>query len=176
MSPTDYIIDVALILVILLRIREQPLTRRRLVRPFVFLGIAVAAYLHGLPSAGSDLVLLLVLALIGATIGTLSGRTVRLRRGPQGEVLSRAGAAAVFFWVLGMGARMAFVVWETHGGAGAVARFSVEHGITGADAWTAAVLAMAVAEVSAATIVQAVRGRRIGAIGRQVPTVAQAAR
>lgn len=164
MSTTDYLIDIALILIILLRIKEQPLTRHKLVRPFIFVGIAIAVYLDGVPTAGNDLPLILTFALVGAAIGSLSGLTMRFRRGPSGEALASAGPAAVFFWVLGMGARMAFIIWETHSGAGTVTRFSVEHHITSAEAWTAAILAMAVAEICFATILQVVRARRVGTI------------
>jgi hypothetical protein len=157
MSISDYLIDGALVLLVLLQIKERPLSSRQLIRPLVIVGIAVVSYLHGIPTAGNDLVLTAVLALIGALIGLASGQTVIMRRGEQGEVLSRAGWSSAFFWVLGMGSRFAFVVWITHSGAGTIARFSTEHSITSSESWTVALLAMAVAEVVARTALLAIR-------------------
>jgi hypothetical protein len=76
MTTTDYLIDSALILLVLLQIRERPLTTRQLMRPVLVLGIAVASYLHGIPTGGNDLVLAGALALLGGAIGVASGNTV----------------------------------------------------------------------------------------------------
>ena len=117
MTTTDYLIDATLVLLVLLQVKERTLTTRTLIRPLVIVGIAVASYLHGFPTAGNDLPLVGVFALTGALIGLASGQTVRMRRGARGEVLARTGWASGFFWVLGMGSRFAFVFWITHMGA-----------------------------------------------------------
>ena len=52
-------------LLVLFQIKERTLTTKALVRPLVILGIAVLNYLHGIPTAGNDLVLVVVLALLG---------------------------------------------------------------------------------------------------------------
>src|ERR1700685_635096 len=101
MSTTDYLIDSALVLLVLLQIKERPLTTRALVRPIVIVGIAVLNYLHGIPTAGNDLVLVGVLGMLGLLIGVASGQTVLMRRAANGEVLSRAKRLAGFFWGLG---------------------------------------------------------------------------
>ena len=160
MTTTDYIIDIALVLLVLLQIKERPLSTRSLVRPLVIVTIAVANYLHGIPTAGNDLVLVAVLALLGAVIGVASGQTVLMRRG-GGAILARAAWASAFFWVLGMGSRFAFAYWSTHDGASAIARFSADHSITSGEAWTVALLAMAVCEVAGRTLVLAARRRRL---------------
>ncbi|HET6867706.1 MAG TPA: hypothetical protein VFH80_17440 [Solirubrobacteraceae bacterium] len=161
MTTTDYLIDSALVLLVLLQIKERTLTTKDLVRPLVILGIAVVNYLHGIPTAGNDLVLVGVLALLGLSIGVASGQTVRMRLGRDGTVLARARWASAFFWVLGMGSRFAFLVWITHGGASVVGRFSAEHAITSGAAWTAALLAMAVFEVCGRTLVLAARRHQL---------------
>ena len=158
MTTTDYLIDSALVLLVLLQVKERTLTTKALVRPLVILAIAVANYLHGIPTAGNDLVLVGILALVGLSIGVASGQTVLMRCGRDGAVLARAGWASAFFWVLGMGSRFAFAVWFTHGGASVVGQFSAQHAITSGEAWTAALLAMAVFEVCGRTLV--VAGRR----------------
>ena len=73
-----------------------------------------------------------------------------LRRDRTGQVLARAGWASAFYWVLGMGSRFAFVFWLTHSGASSIAEFSSRHSITSQEAWTVALLAMAVCEVAGA--------------------------
>jgi hypothetical protein len=161
MTTTDYLIDSALVLLVLVQIKERALTTRALVRPLVILGVAVANYFHGIPTAGNDLVLVGALALLGALIGVASGQTVAMRRGSGGDVLARSGWASGFLWVLGMGSRFAFAVWIGNGGASTIARFSASHSITSGEAWTVALLAMAIFEVCGRTAVMAARRQRM---------------
>jgi hypothetical protein len=157
MTTTDYLIDSALVLLVVLQIKERPLTTHALIRPLIIVSVAVVTYLHGIPTAGKDLVLIGTLALVGLTIGLASGQTVLMRRGQDGQVLARSGWASGLFWVLGMGSRFAFAVWISHGGATTIGQFSAQHAITSAQAWTAALLAMAVFEVCGRSLVQATR-------------------
>jgi hypothetical protein len=53
MTPADYAIDWALILVVLIQLRERRLTVTSLIRPFVIAGLAVLIYLRGIPTAGN---------------------------------------------------------------------------------------------------------------------------
>lgn len=161
MTTTDYLIDSALILLVVLQIKERPLTVRQLLRPLVIVSIAVVSYLHGIPTAGNDLVLAGAVTLLGAVIGIASGQTVIMRRGSAGEARARSGWVSGFFWVLGMGSRMAFLVWISHGGSATIVSFSAQHSITSGEAWTVALLGMAVAEVVGRTAVLAIRSRRI---------------
>jgi hypothetical protein len=151
MTTTDYLIDSALILLVVLQIKERPLTVRQLLRPLVIVSIAVVSYLHGIPTAGNDLVLAGAVTLLGAVIGIASGQTVIMRRGSAGEARARSG------WVSGM----AFLVWISHGGSATIVSFSAQHSITSGEAWTVALLGMAVAEVVGRTAVLAIRSRRI---------------
>jgi hypothetical protein len=160
MTPTDYLIDSALVLLVLLQIKERTLTIKSLVRPLIVVAIAVINYLHGIPTAGNDLVLVGVLALLGLSIGVASGQTVRMRPS-RGGVLARAGWASAIFWVLGMGSRFGFAIWVSHGGASVVGQFSAHHSITSGEAWTAALLAMAVCEVWGRTLVMAARRHQL---------------
>jgi hypothetical protein len=160
MTTTDYLIDSLLVLLVLLQIKERSLTTKALVRPLVIVGIAVANYLHGIPTAGNDLVLVTVLALVGSAIGLASAQTVIMRVGSHAEVLARAGWASATFWVLGMGSRFAFIYWITHTGGSSIAQFSAQHAITGS-AWTVALLAMALCEVVSRSTLMAVRRQRL---------------
>jgi hypothetical protein len=166
MNFSDYLIDSALVLLVLMQIKERKLTRKTLVRPLVILGIAVANYLHGIPTSGNDLVLVAALGIVGALIGISSGATVLMRRGSDGDVLVRSGWTSAFFWVLGMGSRFAFAYWISHGGIHAVSTFSASHSITSGEAWTVALLAMAAFEVMGRTLVIAARGRQLAGVSR----------
>jgi hypothetical protein len=161
MTTTDYIIDSILVLLVLLQIREQALTTRSLIRPIVILGVAVASYFTGIPTAGNDLVLIGVLALVGGAIGVASGQTVLMRRGSTSDVLIRAGWLSAIFWVLGMGSRFAFLIWINDGGRSTIASFSAAHSITSGQAWTTALLAMAIFEVLGRTGVLALRRQQL---------------
>ncbi len=139
------------------------MSRRPLIRPLVLLGVAVVSYLHGVPSQGNDLVLLGVFAVTGGLIGLVSGVTVIMRRNREGIVTFRSGWVSGFFWVLGMGSRFGFIYWITHSGAMSIVHFSANHQISGNEAWTVALLGMAVAEVLARTVTLAVRWRSLEA-------------
>jgi hypothetical protein len=78
----------------------------------------------------------------------------------RGRVVAQAGVAWAGVWVAVVGGRMLFAWQATHGGAHDIARFSIEHDITGSDAWTAAFVVMALAMVLARTAVMAVRTRQ----------------
>jgi hypothetical protein len=165
MTITDYLIDSALVLLVLLQLKERTLTSRAIVRPLVIVGIAVANYVQSIPTAGNDLVLIAALALTGLSIGVASAFTVRMRRGDHGDVLARAGWASAFFWVLGMGSRFAFLIWINGGGHSAIASFSAAHSITSGAAWTDALLGMAVLEVVGRSLTMALRRYQLQSIG-----------
>jgi hypothetical protein len=167
MTFTDYLLDSALVLLVLLQIKERKLTAKALIRPMVIVAIAVANYLHGIPTAGNDLVLVVVLGLVGLLIGVASGQAVMMRRDADGGVLARAGWISGFFWVLGMGSRFAFLIWVNNGGTSTIAHFSATHSITSGEAWTVALLAMVVFEVCGRSLVMALRRQQL--IGRVAP-------
>ncbi|MCL2417826.1 MAG: hypothetical protein FWD04_00925 [Conexibacteraceae bacterium] len=170
MSTSTYLIDSALVLMVLLQIKERTLTTKQLVRPLIILGIAVASYLHGIPTGGNDLLLAGVLATVGGIIGIASGMTVIMNRRADGTTGFRAGWLSGILWVLGMGSRFAFAFWTSHGGASVIGSFSAAHQITSAEAWTVALLAMAVFEICGRTVAMALRW---GAIeGKTLPAVA----
>ena len=146
------------------------MTTRLLVQPLVILGAAVATYFQTISTTGNDLLLIAAFGLIGATIGSMSGFTAIMRQAADGAVTTRAGWLSGFFWVLGMGSRFAFSIWISAGGVAAIASFSAANAITGAGAWTDAMLVMAVCEVVSRTLVQGARWRRLE--GAPVPSFA----
>jgi hypothetical protein len=158
MSPTDYLLDSALVLLVLFQIKERALTTQSIIRPLIIVGVAVVIYFNGLPTAGNDLVLVGVLGALGLALGTAAGRATFVRLRPSDDtVVARAGLIAAVLWVVGMGLRFAFLVWISHGGQASLAHFSAIHSITSSEAWTDALLAMAVCEVAGRTLVLAAR-------------------
>jgi hypothetical protein len=71
-------------------------------------------------------------------------------------------------WIAGVGARMAFYFAATHGAGPAIAAFSIAHHITGSAAWTAALVMMALADVTARLVTVYLRGRRLTATATPV--------
>jgi hypothetical protein len=175
-NATGYIINAILVLLVVRQIRESRLDLISLVLPVVLVAGAAAYYLRTVPTSGNDITLDLTLAAAGAALGGLCALATRLRRGSDGIALARAGALAAVLWVVGVGARMGFAFSSDHGAGPAIARFSVAHQITGTDAWVAALVMMALAEVSARLVVLRLRARRLPAAdaAMRAPARAQA--
>jgi hypothetical protein len=147
MSATNYVIDIALIAIVLRQLVARQLTTRSVLLPLVLVALAGLEYLKGFPTAGNDLLLILILIVIGAVFGVISGTTTRVWD-QQGAVWAKAGVVAASVWVLGMGFRMGFDIWaNTHGGEASLYRFSRHHSITSAQAFTTAFVLMAFAQV-----------------------------
>ena len=127
------------------------------------LGAAAVMFLHSVPAGGSDLALEAACVAAGAAMGAIGGLATRLRLGPDGRPLGRAGVMAASMWVGGVGARLVFAVAAGKGAGPAIARFSVAHHITGSAAWVAALVMMALADVLTRLVVIYLRGRRLAA-------------
>ena len=89
-------------------------------------------------------------------------------------MLGRAGWLAAGLWITGVGARMAFVFAATHGAGPAIGHFSITHQITGAGAWAAALVMMALADVLTRLVVLFLRGRRMAAGAAAFPVPVRA--
>ena len=127
--------------------------------------IAAAAvmFLHTVPGAGRDIALDLLCTSAGAAMGAIGALATRLRPGADGRPLGRAGVLAASMWIAGTGARMVLYFAATHGAGPAIAAFNIAHHITGPAAWTAALVMMALADVTARLVTVYLRGRRLTA-------------
>lgn len=161
MTLSDYLIDLALIGLVVLQVRGRRLTRRSLVLPVALTGWAATNYLHAVPTAGNDLILVGACTATGVALGTAAGLLTRITAGGDGAPLAKAGAAAAVLWVLGVGFRFAFQEYATHGGQASIARFSATHAITSGQAWVAALVLMAIGEALARTAVIAARAHTV---------------
>lgn len=156
MSFTDWLIDIALVALVLLQLRDRRLTARALLLPVALVGWAAIRYLHTIPTAGNSLLLVGLTTLIGLMLGTGAGVLTRVYRAESGRTFARATAGAAVLWVVGCGFRMVFQLFATHGGGAAIGRFSADYHLAPA-AWAPAILLMALAEVVARTAVLAWR-------------------
>ncbi|MDH6135333.1 hypothetical protein P3T37_004748 [Kitasatospora sp. MAA4] len=162
MSSTDYIISAVLVLLVIPQIRGTKLTFRNLVIPLALVAAAAAYYLKGVPTTGNDVKLDVVTVVLGAAIGIGCAVTTRLQRA-DGGVVAKAGLLAAALWIVGMLSRTGFVYAVNHGYAKQIADFSRTELITGAEAWTAALVLMALAQVVARQLVLRVRALAVSA-------------
>jgi hypothetical protein len=161
MSLTDYLLNAVLVLLVVRQIRGFRLDLVSLVLPLVITVCVGFSFLRSVPTAGNDLVLIGGLTAVGLLLGTGAATTTRLRLGMDGVPFAKAGFVAAALWVLGIGLRMAFAFATTHGAGPWVGRFSAAHGITSGQAWVAALVLMALAEVVSRMAVLRVRGHRL---------------
>lgn len=158
MTTTDWLIDIALILIVVRQLREEKLTKRFVIVPAAIVFFVAHSYLHGLPNGAASLTLVAVAIAVGATLGLAGGLLTRVR-GENGGAYVQAGPAAAGVWVGSMTARLGFIIWITHsGGEQALAHFSAAHGITDANTWQTALVLLALAEVVTRIATVVVRG------------------
>lgn len=160
MTTTDWITDIALLLVVFRQLREGRLDLKTFLIPLGIVAFVAHTYLDSVPTAGNDLVLIGALVAVGAALGIAGGVYTRIREA-GGHLLIKAGVVSAILWVLGMGARMGFQVWVDHGGADDVGRFSLAHHITTDQAWVAAFVLMALTEVVTRLATIFVRSRMV---------------
>jgi hypothetical protein len=159
MTTSDYLINALFVFVVLRQARERRLDFRSFVFPMLAVLFVAHLYIHSLPTAGNDLVLVGALAVVGLALGLASGFATQVRAG-DGIALARVGLLAAVLLLFGICARMAFAFAIGHGAEPAVRAFSITHHI-GAGAWPVALVAMALLEVTTRLVTIQVRGRRI---------------
>ncbi len=148
MNLTDWIVDIALVALVLRQVREARFDTRALLLPLGLIGWSVSQYLTKIPTAGNDLVLIGAFVATGVALGVAGGLTTRVRTDGGTAALVKAGWLPATLWVASMTARMGFLVWVSYGsGTQHLASFSLHHDITSADAWQDALLLMALSEV-----------------------------
>ncbi|MFF7762595.1 hypothetical protein [Streptomyces griseorubiginosus] len=171
MTISDWLIDVALLLVVFRQLREERLTPRTVLLPLALITWAGTTYLHHIPSAGNDALLIALFAATGVAFGLAGGLITRVRFA-DGHIRVKATWGAAALWVVSMGFRLGFAVWTSHAsGAAHVARFSADHDITSGQAWVAALILMAFGEVIVRLGVIVARGLRIRARHQGAPAV-----
>lgn len=162
MTTTDYLVNAAFVLVVLRQARERQLDLRGLIVPLVVVFLVAQRYVHSIPTSGSDLVLVGLLASAGLTFGLVSGFATHVRVA-DGGVFVRVGWIAGILLVAGICSRMVFAFAVTHGARPAIRDFSIAHHI-GAPAWPLALVSMALLEVTARIVTVQVRATRLRSV------------
>jgi hypothetical protein len=169
MTITDYLINFALVALVVLQVRGSRLDLKTALRPVVLVAAAALYYLHAIPTSGNDLRLYAVLGGIGLVLGVACAATTRVWRANDGSAYAKAGGIAAALWVIGIGSRLAFEEFWSHGGTHTIVNFSIAHDITGQSAWVAGLVTMALAEVISRLAVIRARGARTEKIGEPLP-------
>jgi hypothetical protein len=159
MTITDYLINAMFLLVVARQARERELDRRSVIVPLVLVFFVAQMYLHSIPTAGNDLVLIGLLAAVGLALGIASGFATHVRAGDTGLAVARVGWLAAVLLIAGIGSRMVFAFGVSHGLRSEVASFSIAHHISAA-AWPTALVLMAICEVTTRIAIVQLRGRK----------------
>jgi hypothetical protein len=170
MTFSDYLLDIALIAIVFRQVRESRFSPKMMVLPLAISVVVATQYLHGIPTTGNDLVLIVGFAAVGVIFGVISAMATRIRHDADGQPLVKAGWIAAGTWVLSMGFRLGFGMWASNGGATQLAHFSASHHITTGSAWTAALVLMAIGEVVVRTGLIWLRATRIKTAPNAEPT------
>jgi hypothetical protein len=171
MTTTEYLLNGLLVLAIVRQLRGRRLAGITMLIPFAVVAWVAPQYLHSVPTSGNGLLLVVLGTTAGLTLGILCGLFSRVYRGADGSLFVRATGTAAALWILGVGARLGFSLYAEHGGGPSIARFSAAHSLT-MQAWVAALILMALAEVVSRTAVLVVRSRRFaGAAGAAIMPV-----
>lgn len=161
MSTTQWILSIVLLAWALLRnVGTREITRSTYLVPIVLVVVAGGYFLSPLPTAGNDLDLVVALGFVGVLFGLAASAVTRLSH-RDGRLVATAGTGFASLWLLMIGGRIAFAEWANGAGSRTVGSFSMDHAITGADAWTAALVVMALGMVLARTLALALRARRM---------------
>ena len=164
MTTTDYLINLLFVFIVFRQTHERAIDYRYFVVPIALVLWVASMYLHALPTAGNDLVLIGTLAVVGVTLGATSGLATRIRRAPDGVALARVGWLAGVLLVAGIGGRIVFSLAVNNGFGPAIRSFSIANHITLA-AWPTAMVVMALCEVGTRLATIYLRtGRRVAPV------------
>ena len=108
MTITDYLINAVFVLIVFRQARERELDRRSVIIPLAIVAYVAHLYVHSIPTAGNDLVLIAALGTVGLTLGIASGFATHVRAGENGLAVARVGWIAGALLIAGIGSRMVF--------------------------------------------------------------------
>lgn len=162
MTTAQWLLNLGLLIFILAtNLGTRPVTRRRLTLPIILAVVAGAWLLSDVPTRGNDVALDFIGAGTGVALGILAALLMPVKRRPDGTVESKAGAMYALLWLVVIGGRVAFAESANGWAAASIRDFSITNAITGADAWTAAFIIVALTMVTARVITTLIRCRSL---------------
>lgn len=162
MSAAQLILNGTLLMFVLgTNLGTRVVTGGRLLLPVVLVVVAGWFFLQDLPTTAGDTRLELAGALIGVALGVAAAALMPVRRDGAGRIVTTAGVGYALLWITVIGGRIAFAYSATGWASRPVGEFSKAQQITGAAAWTAAFVLMALAMVLTRVAVTAAHARII---------------
>jgi hypothetical protein len=153
MTFSDYLLGFGAMAIVLWGMRRHELTDRSLRRPLIIAAVVCVAFLPAIPTAGADVALVAAGVLTGIACGAVGGLATRVERDGPGAVIATGTPLAVAVTGGAFAARLAFAVAATNGLGPAIGRASQALGITSAQAWVAALVLMAVCDLTVRALV-----------------------
>jgi hypothetical protein len=153
MSPLDYALGIAALGLVLWNMRPHALSDRSLRRPLLIAGAICVFFLHGVPTAGADGALVAAGLLAGVACGLVGALATRVEIDGRGTVVAAATPLAYAVTGGAFAARMGFAVAATNGLGPDISRLSADLGIHSEQAWVAALVLMAAADLATRALV-----------------------
>ena len=151
MNTIDYLISVALILLVVRQMRPRRLTVVGLMWPLPLIAWAAVDYVKVPELSGNNGLMFAGCTIAGVLFGVGCGVATRIYR-ENGSCKVQSTTLALLFWLLGVGGRLAFGIFAEHGGGEWIYTFSISHGLR-LETWGTALISMALCEVASRTTV-----------------------
>lgn len=159
MNLEEWIISLLLVAVVLRQIRGKRLTLFGLTWPIILILYAFLNYFKTIPLYKSDLTLVLSLMFIGLLLGVGCGVLTQVYI-QNNTIKAKARFLASTLWIIGMGSRIIFGIYATHGGATHIGNISSKLHLHSYNTWAVALIFMALLEVLSRSFILYIRYRK----------------